>query len=363
TYYAELLANQPEEIRLVPTSGAWGHPVPGGAAGRFAFWKARGLAHALGAPAFDWLPREAAAGRPVLSAQALPLHRGPWALDLDVVSALVGYRNRLLHRVPTRAWLRRRVLRPDCRAVTYWSDAARRGGEAYFGPGSEAKSLLLPPAVRERPLRRHTGAADEVHLVYVARRFDHKGGQEALDAALRVLEAHPRATATFVTRLPPGQAWPDHPRLRLRSDLPADELEALWAKADVFLYATRQEIFGLVVLEALAHGVPVVALDEFAIPEMARDGQEGLLVRGFEARWHDERMVPVRSFDEATRLMRPGERERVVADLARAADTLVRDPGLRRRLGESAWRRAREGPFSPPAQREALRALAARLSG
>lgn len=358
TYYREMLRNLPEGLSFKCMDGSWGHPAPGG----WAFWKARGLVHRLHGPNVDLHPAEAIGGRPFLSAQSILLNKGPWALDLDVVSALTSYRHADLDRPLNRRFIRKRLAEPRCRAITYWSDVARRGTEAYLGAGFEEKGLLLYPALPVAPPRPANPSAEDVHVVYVARKFEHKGGAEAVRAAEALLAKHPRLRVTVVSRLPVGYHAPEHPRLRFTSDLTPEQLEELWRSADVFLYPTHYEIFGLVVLEALAHGVPVVALDEFAIPEMVRDGVEGRIVPGYKAKWWDERGMPRHSFDALEQMHRPAETERIVADLVAAADDLVRDPGLRRRMGEAGRARVAEGPFSLQAQRDALRELARRLA-
>jgi glycosyltransferase involved in cell wall biosynthesis len=53
---------------------------------------------------------------------------------------------------------------------------------------------------------------------------------------------------------------------------------ALCAGFDVQVVPSVAEPFGLVVLEAMAQGVPVVATDAGGIPEIIRDGREGYLV-------------------------------------------------------------------------------------
>ena len=49
------------------------------------------------------------------------------------------------------------------------------------------------------------------------------------------------------------------------------------AKADVFVHPTMNDCFPLVILEAMGSGLPVVTTDEGAIPEMVRDGVDGLI--------------------------------------------------------------------------------------
>ncbi len=57
-----------------------------------------------------------------------------------------------------------------------------------------------------------------------------------------------------------------------------DEMAALYANCDVFCLPSRHETFGLVYLEAMAAGKPVVALNTTAVPEVVRDGVDGVLV-------------------------------------------------------------------------------------
>jgi len=93
------------------------------------------------------------------------------------------------------------------------------------------------------------------------------------------------------------------------------------------------EGFGLVYLEAAAAGLPVVAGNGGAIPEVVRDGETGMLV---------DPQAP----DE----------------VARAIVRLLRDPELARRMGEAAQRRALE-EFSFERFRRRLGELVAQVRG
>jgi len=81
--------------------------------------------------------------------------------------------------------------------------------------------------------------------------------------------------------------------------------------ADLFIGASRTETQGLVLAEALALGLPVVALDGPGVADSVRDGVDGLIVPGEP----------------------PGERR---ARLAAALRSLVREPARRAALGEAA---------------------------
>ena len=55
------------------------------------------------------------------------------------------------------------------------------------------------------------------------------------------------------------------------------EKESFFAEADIFIFPSYQETFGLVNLEAMAHALPIVATDEGGIPDIVIDGETGII--------------------------------------------------------------------------------------
>ncbi len=60
-------------------------------------------------------------------------------------------------------------------------------------------------------------------------------------------------------------------RLRVLGFVPDDDLPALYRAAEIFVYPSDYEGFGIPVLEAMAAGTPVVTLDNSALAEVAGD--------------------------------------------------------------------------------------------
>lgn len=67
--------------------------------------------------------------------------------------------------------------------------------------------------------------------------------------------------------------------LRIITGLSDVELAELYRSAAAFVFGARMEPFGLVLLEAMASGLPVVAVAEGGVPEVVRDGVTGFLTR------------------------------------------------------------------------------------
>jgi glycosyltransferase involved in cell wall biosynthesis len=93
------------------------------------------------------------------------------------------------------------------------------------------------------------------------------------------------------------------------------ELSSLYARASVFLIASRYEGWPIAVAEAMASGIPVVGFDVPGVAELVRNDVDGLLAP-------------------------PGD----LASLVEALRRVVRDPALRDRLGEQARGRALSWP-------------------
>jgi glycosyltransferase involved in cell wall biosynthesis len=58
---------------------------------------------------------------------------------------------------------------------------------------------------------------------------------------------------------------------------PPEALPALYARHDLLVWPAIREAFGLVLLEAQAAGLGVIAGDTFGVPDIVRDGETGLL--------------------------------------------------------------------------------------
>jgi len=56
----------------------------------------------------------------------------------------------------------------------------------------------------------------------------------------------------------------------------------LYASCDIFVFPSRTETFGQVVLEAMASGLPVVGYDSPGVCDLIIDDQSGYLVKDFQ---------------------------------------------------------------------------------
>ena len=130
------------------------------------------------------------------------------------------------------------------------------------------------------------GFSRALELLCVATLNAGKGHEALLAALASIPHTYWRLTcAGSLTRDPAtvGQVraaiarrgWQD--RVTLAGDLDDEALEVCYARADLFVLATRRETYGMAVAEALAFGLPVVATWTGAIPDLVGE-DAGLLV-------------------------------------------------------------------------------------
>jgi glycosyltransferase involved in cell wall biosynthesis len=72
------------------------------------------------------------------------------------------------------------------------------------------------------------------------------------------------------------EASPERERIQVTGYLPPDDLERLYRRTCIFAFPSLDEGFGMPVLDAMAHGIPVVTSNRSGMPEVA--GEAALLV-------------------------------------------------------------------------------------
>jgi alpha-1,3-rhamnosyl/mannosyltransferase len=135
-------------------------------------------------------------------------------------------------------------------------------------------------------LRERFGLGERFFL-YPAATYPHKNHLVLLEAFARVAKTHPNVSLVLTG----ARAWTEwvvakemqdrilaeinnlgiDENVKMLGYVPARDLDALYQEATALTFPSRFEGFGAPVLEAMAHGCPVVASDATATPEIVRD--------------------------------------------------------------------------------------------
>jgi glycosyltransferase involved in cell wall biosynthesis len=188
-----------------------------------------------------------------------------------------------------------------------------------------------------RPPPEHTDPT----VVYLGRMEKRKGTLDLLRAIPLVLREVPAARFVLIgadrPHCPGGRTHAQfvreelpvevQRRIQFEGPLPDEKVNQWLQTADLFVAPSLYESFGLIFLEAMRWGTPVVGTHAGGIPEVVQDGKTGLLV--------------------------PPE---CPAELAQAIVSLLQNEGRRRELGDSARRRV-ESSFTVDLMAERAAAL------
>jgi glycosyltransferase involved in cell wall biosynthesis len=137
---------------------------------------------------------------------------------------------------------------------------------------------LFRPGLKSDAMRAELsgGHSDGPLLLYVGR----LAAEKEIEQIRPVLKAMPEATLALVGDGPAREKLKRHfqgTRTRFLGYYRGERLASAFASADALLFPSRTETLGLVLLEAMAAGCPVVAARAGGIPDIVTDGVNGCL--------------------------------------------------------------------------------------
>lgn len=148
-------------------------------------------------------------------------------------------------------------------------------------PGSVEDTASIPSATA---VAKGNGTLD---ILYFSFMTESKGVFTAFDSVPKVLESLAGARFTFAGPMSSDDVRQAFAGLKEKY---GDRVEYLgyiedaarrtqvYRNADIFIFPTHRDVFGLVLLHAMAEGVPVVASEEGCVPEIIQNNVNGLLI-------------------------------------------------------------------------------------
>ena len=217
-----------------------------------------------------------------------------WRCVSDFQPDVIHSFSRLLYLYPVFAFKKCRVLQTYQRKIsprsTVW--AWRLAGKKLRFTACGGHMLKqLPGKLPFDVVPNFTGAdhtpqeweeGQEKYLLFLGRIEAIKGAKEAIDIALASGEklviagnVEPEHQAYFDAEVAP---FLDGNQIRYVGPVNDAQKKELWAQTKAFLFPIDwEEPFGIVMVEAMMAGVPVIALNRGAVPEVIEPGQTGVI--------------------------------------------------------------------------------------
>jgi len=162
----------------------------------------------------------------------------------------------------------------------------------YKGLMDEKKIFVVPGSVEDTAVFHvgetiSKGKRDKVNVLYFSFMTESKGILTAFRSVPRVLDKNHHVRFTFAGPIQSEfiQETFDHLCCQYNSHITylgyikhISERTAVYRNADIFIFPTHRDVFGLVLLHAMAEGLPIIASIEGTIPEIIEDGVNGFLI-------------------------------------------------------------------------------------
>jgi glycosyltransferase involved in cell wall biosynthesis len=159
--------------------------------------------------------------------------------------------------------------------------------------GLEERYTVVPTGTNLEPflnadgktLRQEKGWQDETILISVGRLAAEKNWETLLQAFAKVYPEHPDVRLVLIGDGPARESLQTlaaelgiAERVTFTGSLPFEQVPAYLKAADVFSFASVTETQGLVTIEAMAAGLPVVSVDGSGTRDIVEHGKQGFLV-------------------------------------------------------------------------------------
>lgn len=305
---------------------------------------------------------------------AVPITNRPWIVgDVEYASAFFSFDDTWYTRPTLLNSLVRLLSGSRCKKILTTSEASLNSLRLGLGKDFEsiaARTGVLAPVVPSKSLLRNPPRRDSdepVRILFVGNHFFDKGGRELfyafrrlrqrLDVELILVTVAPRHHEAYFSSF--AEIIRKEPGVRLLSRIPKDVLWGeCYAKSDIFCMPSYMDTFGYVVLEAMANRLPIVTTDIFALPEIVRDGETGLLVHAPTASFERDRLrTPESVLRYRDAILDEKLFRSVVDSLEVSLGKLIEDETARKRMGEAAYKEVEHGRFSVAHRNKRLYAL------
>lgn len=175
--------------------------------------------------------------------------------------------------------LEREIYHRATRVFTFSSNIERSLIEDYGVEPAKIRCAYAGSNLPRRP-RASARVPGGKTILFVGMEWERKGGPLLVAAFRRVLQEHPDAKLVIVGCAPAVSV----PNCEIHGLLPIEEVAVHFQRANIFCMPTRCEPFGIVIVEAMLAGLPVVATRLGALPDLVQNGVNGFLIESGDER-------------------------------------------------------------------------------
>jgi len=208
----------------------------------------------------------------------------PWIIDCESGGVFTSFNYKAIKNPLTKKIITKALSSKHCKKILPQSQAAKKDllkaiDCSKFLDKIEVLYLTMRPCKKEKINRKD----NKFVISYIGRYFWGKGGQDLLKAYEILSKKYGNLELKFKGDIPEkylSMAKNLKGFKLIKGHLPRDKLfEEMYLKSDVFVLPTHTDNYGVVFLEAMSAGLPIIGTTSFTVPELIDDGKNGFLIK------------------------------------------------------------------------------------
>jgi len=280
----------------------------------------------------------------------------PWIVDVECGNVFTSFNWKAMRNPLAQRIIRKALLSKNCKKILPQSEAAKRNLLLALNcKGFEDKIEILYLALRSCKKKKVNRKDGKVILSFIGKAFYAKGANDLLEAYAILAQKYKNLELRFKGDIPKEFSKTRLPGLKfIKGNFSRDKLfEKMYLNADIFVLPTHIDNYGLVYLEAMSAGLPLVGTTSFTVPEIIKDGKNGFLIKT-DLSW--ENYFPYDKEKEFNRELKKIHPE-IVSQLVEKLSILIENKALRERMGKYNRHLIEKGKFSIKERNKKLRRI------
>jgi len=285
----------------------------------------------------------------------------PWIIDLECGPIFTSFNWKAMQNPLIRKTIMAALTSKNCKKILPQSNAAKRTFIQAIGEKNyekiknkvEVLYLSLRPCKKRRNNRKH----GKVILSFVGRSFYGKGGPHLLKAYEILTKKYKNLEINYKGDIP--QEWMKFAKKltgfkHVKGYLSREELfEKMYLSSDIYVMPTNKDNYGVVFLEAMSAGLPIVSTTSMTVPEIVKDGKNGFLVKTDLS--HENYYTRIKDYEKR----RIKIDWNIVNQLVEKLSILIDDKKLREKMGKAGRKMIEDknGKFSIEKRNNELRKI------
>jgi len=281
----------------------------------------------------------------------------PWVIDMEHVHSFFGLNPYLIKNKFLKRFVEKKLASKYCKKILCHCEATR---QAFFHfldcEKFKDKIEVLYPSSHISSYKKKSHK--KIRILAIMSIFYGKAGLQVLEVFSRIQKKYPNVEfwirADFPEELKKKFKLKNVKYMGYFGNIVPREqlLKEVYSQCDILFYPTLTDSFGYSLIDAMTIKLPIVSTNLYAVPEIVRDGENGLIVKipGYHL---NEGYVQLFQW----RKMKGKIEKKFVKDCYNVLVKLIKNKHLREKMGQAGFERMSKGDLSIMARNKKLKEI------